>query len=60
MGAAPIARHPLVELLSGAWNARERLRLLDAELAVALGSLVLLTTDTRLARECELAQLVVA
>jgi len=58
---APVRRHPLADLLSGAWEARERLRLVDAlyvELADLLGPIVLLTTDARLARECRLARLV--
>jgi predicted nucleic acid-binding protein len=61
LAVAPIRRHPLANLLSGAWNARERLRRVDAlyvELAGALDSMALLTTDARLARRCDLAQLV--
>jgi predicted nucleic acid-binding protein len=60
---APIRRHPLADLLSGAWNVRERLRLVDAlyvTLAGTLGSMALLTTDARLARECDLAELIAA
>lgn len=63
LAVAPIRRHPLADLLSGAWNARERLRLVDTlyvDLARALGSTALLTTDARLARGCDLAQLVTA
>src|ERR1700737_1252987 len=63
LAAAPIARHPLSSLLIGAWAARGRHRLVDAlyvELSRALGSLVLLTTDARLAASCELAELVTA
>jgi predicted nucleic acid-binding protein len=61
LAAAPIERHPLTSLISGAWARRTQHRLVDAlyvELAVALGSLPLLTTDARLARGCELAELV--
>jgi predicted nucleic acid-binding protein len=60
LAEAPIKRHPLADLLAGAWTARDHLRLADAlyvELARALGSLVLLTTDGRLAGACDLAQL---
>jgi predicted nucleic acid-binding protein len=61
LAEAPIRRHPLADLLSGAWGARERLRLVDAlyvELAASLGSIALLTTDARLANRCELAELI--
>lgn len=47
---APIQRHPVAELLLGAWARRHRLRLADAvyvELAVSRG-LPLVTTDRRL------------
>ena len=47
---APIQRHPLCELVAGAWARRAQLRLADAlyvELAVARGS-ALVTTDRRL------------
>lgn len=50
---APIQRHPLSELLDGAWARRYQLRLADAlyvELAVARG-LPLITTDRRLRAE---------
>jgi len=63
LAVAPIRRHPVADLLSGAWNARERLRLVDAlyvALAGTLGSMALLTTDARLASECELAELIAA
>jgi predicted nucleic acid-binding protein len=63
LAVAPIGRHPLAGLLAGAWNERERLRLVDAlyvELARILGSIALLTTDARLARECDLAELIPA
>jgi predicted nucleic acid-binding protein len=62
LAVAPIERHPLAGLLAGAWNARERLRSIDAlyvELARGLGSIALLTTDARLARECDLAEVIV-
>jgi predicted nucleic acid-binding protein len=61
LAAAPIQRHLLADLLASAWGARERLRLVDAlyvELATSLGSMALLTTDARLANECQLAELV--
>lgn len=51
--AAPIVRHPLPDLLAGAWARRERVRLVDAvylELADRLG-VPLLTTDLRLRAE---------
>jgi predicted nucleic acid-binding protein len=60
LAAAPIDRHPLAALVSGAWDQRDRLRLVDAlyvELAGSLGSVPLLTTDARLARACDLAEL---
>jgi predicted nucleic acid-binding protein len=59
LAAAPIRRHALAGLLSAAWAAREQLRLVDAlyvELARSLGSIALLTTDMRLASQCELAE----
>jgi predicted nucleic acid-binding protein len=61
LAAAPIHRHPLAGLLSGAWEARDQLRLVDAlyvELAGSLDSLPLLTTDARLARASALAELI--
>jgi predicted nucleic acid-binding protein len=61
LAGAPIRRHALTGLLSAAWGARERLRLVDAlyvELARSLSSIGLLTTDARLANQCELAELV--
>jgi predicted nucleic acid-binding protein len=61
LAAAPIRRHSLAALLSGAWRERERFRLVDAlyvELANSLGSIALLTTDARLARQSELAELI--
>jgi predicted nucleic acid-binding protein len=60
LAAAPIARHLLPELLAAAWQLRDRLRLVDA-LYVALAEHVgarLLTTDARLARGTEVAELV--
>jgi predicted nucleic acid-binding protein len=62
LAVAPIARHPLAELLLGAWAAREQLRLVDAlyvELSGAL-SAAIVTTDARLARACASAELVTA
>jgi predicted nucleic acid-binding protein len=49
---APIIRHPLADLLAGAWSARDQLRLVDAiyvELSTRLPG-TLITTDARLAR----------
>jgi predicted nucleic acid-binding protein len=63
LAAAPIHRHALPPLLAGAWGRRHQLRLADAlyvELADALGAIPLLTTDARLARAVELAELVAA
>jgi predicted nucleic acid-binding protein len=60
LAAAPIDRHPLASLVSGAWDQRDRIPLVDAlyvELAGSLGSVPLLTTDARLARACDLAEL---
>jgi predicted nucleic acid-binding protein len=59
--AAPIERHRVQELLSGAWARRAQLRLADAlyvELAAARGA-VLVTTDRRL-RHLPMADVVVA
>jgi len=50
LAEAPIQRHPVTELLLGAWARRPQLRLVDAlyvELAVSRG-LPLVTTDRRL------------
>lgn len=50
LAAAPIHRHPVAELLLGAWSLRHQLRLADA-LYVALAAsraLPLVTTDRRL------------
>jgi predicted nucleic acid-binding protein len=57
---APIQRHSLVPLLSGAWERRETHRLVDAlyvELTEVLASKIL-TTDVRLARSAAQAELV--
>jgi predicted nucleic acid-binding protein len=61
LAAAPISRHPLASLLSGAWDRRANQRLVDAlynELAASLNAAALLTTDARLARCDERAVLV--
>lgn len=61
LAAAPIRRHPLTGLLPGAWARRENQRLVDAlyvELAVSLASAPLLTTDARLARSHDRAELI--
>jgi predicted nucleic acid-binding protein len=61
LAAAPIHRHPLSTLLQGAWRRRNNQRLVDAlysELAAALESAPLLTTDTRLARTDDRAELI--
>lgn len=58
--SAPIVRHQLADLLVGAWEARDRLRLVDAlylELSTKLGT-PLLTTDARLVRASAAAELV--
>lgn len=63
LSAAPIRRHPLASLLSGAWARRDQQRLVDAlyvELSVSLPSARLLTTDARLARSHDQAELIVA
>lgn len=60
--SAPITRHPLADLLAGAWRARDRLRLVDA-LCVELSEKIragLLTTDARLARATPMVELVTA
>ena len=59
LGSAPITRHLLPGLLTGAWSSRERLRLVDGlyvELARSLDC-ALLTADSRLARASELSEL---
>jgi predicted nucleic acid-binding protein len=60
LASAPIRRHSLPGLLRGAWDARERLRLADALYVELAGSIsaVLITTDSRLARACDRAELV--
>jgi predicted nucleic acid-binding protein len=61
LAGAPIRRHPLADLLAGAWERRDNQRLVDAiysELAVSLDAVALLTTDARLARCDERAELV--
>lgn len=63
LAAAPIRRHPLGALLLGAWERRENQRLVDAlytELAASLQSIPLLTTDARLARCDDHAELIAA
>lgn len=60
LATAPIARHPLPGLAMAAWQMRDRLRLVDA-LYVALSEELgarLLTTDARLARGVQRAQLI--
>ncbi len=62
MAIAPITRHPLADLLAGAWAVRGQLRLVDGlyvELGAKLGAR-LLTTDGRLARASAIADLVTA
>ncbi len=63
LAAAPIQRHPLSPLLSGAWQRRQNQRLVDAlytELATSLDEIPLLTTDARLARADDRAELIAA
>jgi len=58
--SAPIVRHHLADLLDGAWQARDRLRLVDAlylELSTKLRA-SLLTTDVRLGRASATVELV--
>lgn len=58
--SAPITRHSLADLLSGAWRGRDRFRLVDA-LYVELSEKIragLLTTDARLARAAPRVELV--
>jgi predicted nucleic acid-binding protein len=62
LASAPIARHPVADLLNGAWLARDRFRLVDGlyvELSRSLGA-PLLTTDGRLARAYEHAEMIEA
>ncbi|MGH2863198.1 MAG: type II toxin-antitoxin system VapC family toxin [Solirubrobacteraceae bacterium] len=52
LAEAPVARHAVADLLSGAWAMRDQVRLVDAlylELASSLGATVV-STDGRLAR----------
>ncbi len=61
LATAPIQRHPLASLLTGARARRENQRLVDAlysELAAALDSIPLLTTDARLARADDHAEVI--
>jgi predicted nucleic acid-binding protein len=61
LAGAPIRRYPLADLLAGAWKRRDNQRLVDAlysELAALLDAVALLTTDARLARCDERAELV--
>lgn len=61
LAAAPIERHPVADLVTGAWSRRHQLRLADAlyvELATSR-SLPLVTTDGRL-RLVALAEVVAA
>jgi predicted nucleic acid-binding protein len=58
LARAPIERHPLAALLTGAWERRENHRLVDGlyvQLAEAL-TLTILTTDGRLARSTARAE----
>ncbi|MGW4484062.1 type II toxin-antitoxin system VapC family toxin [Amycolatopsis sp. NPDC004368] len=58
LASFPVTRHPVVELVSGAWARRADLRFTDAlyiELAARLRTAVL-TTDHRLARASKLAE----
>lgn len=60
LAAIPLTRHPLSDLLSGAWARRADIRLLDAlyvELAARL-NVPLLTTDLRLSRVSSFAEAV--
>jgi len=63
LATAPVTRHSLVELVEGAWRRRgDTLRLADAlyvELAIGM-AVPLVTTDARLARAVQVAQLVTA
>jgi predicted nucleic acid-binding protein len=58
LSTMPLNRHPLPDLLAGAWARRDDLRLADAlyvELAAGL-KMTVLTTDLRLARACPFAE----
>jgi predicted nucleic acid-binding protein len=57
---APIERHPVADLVRGAWKRRNRVRLADAlyvELATTLG-IRLVTTDARLGRAARVAEVI--
>jgi predicted nucleic acid-binding protein len=61
LAGAPIRRHPLASLLLGAWGRRDNQRLVDAlyaELAAALDSIRILTTDARLAGSDDRVELI--
>lgn len=63
LAAAPVRRHPLAPLLSGAWRRRRNVRLVDAlcaELAHHLGGSALVTTDAALAANVPAAELIAA
>jgi predicted nucleic acid-binding protein len=58
VSAAPLERHPLAPLLSGAWQRRHNLRLVDAlyvELAEHMGATII-TVDARLAAAAPMAE----
>ncbi len=60
LAVAPIERHDLAKLVSGAWQRRHNLRLVDAlyvELAAQL-DVRIVTTDGGLAAACAVAELV--
>jgi predicted nucleic acid-binding protein len=62
LASAPIQRHDLAMLLSGAWQRRENQRLVDAlyaELTASLDAATLLTTDARFARSYDRTELIV-
>lgn len=62
LASAPITRQPLDRLLNAAWQRRHELRLVDALYVVLSEQLdaLLLTTDARLARATQRAELVLA
>ncbi|WP_308283166.1 type II toxin-antitoxin system VapC family toxin [Pseudonocardia nigra] len=58
LAAVPVTRHPVVDLVAGAWSRRHDLRLTDAlyvELATRL-RVPVLTTDQRMARASAVAE----
>jgi len=60
LASAPMERHPVATLLTGAWGRRDRLRLVDAlyvELATQLNA-PLVTTDGRLGRVARVAEVI--